>query len=272
MAINPKCADSAMNINLSTNSRLRKPVVKLSFRFSISPVFTLALPGELSFFLQISGRIPYSNCFDITDEHEADTTEESSSGSLDLAEMRALESLYQKIDTDYGNLISVYDLEKKRAKKAHRLKQFSPLSYWEAGDEYELSSDQLELRCGPSSFITDFRTYTIKDDHGRYVKYAVINSPKKSVSSCVSLCLNSMLNQGEPKFGQITRIFQHTFNKKRYTLAVIQWFCEVGFDRESGLYFSSKLTISPDQIIPIKDLSKPLVHALDGNKIWFLNA
>lgn len=98
----------------------------------------------------------------------------------------------------------VYELEKKSARKAHRIKAFPPLSGWESGD-YVLSQDQLELRCGPSNSVTDLRTYTHKDDHGRYIKYAVINSAKKTASSCVSLRLDSVLSQGEMKFGQITR-------------------------------------------------------------------
>lgn len=228
---------------------------------------------EFSFFLQISGRIPNSRCFDVLDgnDSEADTSEVSSSGKLESDEMNALESLYQKIDPDYGTLVSMYELEKKRAKKAHRVKKFPPLSRWESGCDYVLSQDQLELRHGPSNSVTDLRTYTLKDDHGRCIKYAIINSTKKSVSSCVSLCLDSVLSQGEMKFGQIARIFQHVFNKKMYTLAKLQWFCDIELDRQSGLYFSSNTTVSPYQIVPLKDLSKPLVHALDGQKFWFLN-
>ena len=225
---------------------------------------------EFSFFLQISDRIPNSKCFDVLDGNETDISRESSPGKLESDEMKALESLYQKIDPDYGTLVSVYELEKKSARKAHRIKAFPPLSGWESGD-YVLSQDQLELRCGPSNSVTDLRTYTHKDDHGRYIKYAVINSAKKTASSCVSLRLDSVLSQGEMKFGQITRIFQHVFNKKMYTLVKLQWFCDVELDRQAGLYFSSKTTVSTYQVVPIKDLSKPLVHAIDGHKIWFLN-
>ena len=40
---NPKCADSIINIGLSTNCILQKTVVKLSFGLSISSIFTLAI-------------------------------------------------------------------------------------------------------------------------------------------------------------------------------------------------------------------------------------
>ena len=50
------------------------------------------------FELSSCGRIPNSKCFDIPDENEVDASEESSSGSLDSDEMKALDSLYQKID------------------------------------------------------------------------------------------------------------------------------------------------------------------------------
>ena len=72
--------------------------------------------------------------------------------------MKALKSLYQKIDPDYGTLVSTYELEKKRARKAHRAKAFPPLSGWESSD-YMLSQDQLELCCGPSNSVTDLRIY-----------------------------------------------------------------------------------------------------------------
>ena len=73
---------------------------------------------------------------------------ESSPGKLESDQMKTLESLYQKIDPDYGTLVSVYELEKKHARKAHRVKAFPPLSGWESGD-YVLSQDQLSYVVPP---------------------------------------------------------------------------------------------------------------------------
>ena len=226
---------------------------------------------ELSFFLQLSGNIPSGACFGI-DETSKDDDCDHSSAVLDVDEMKALEGLYQEIDPEYAALLLLYREDKQRAKRAHRLKRFPPMSLWDGGAQHDLSPSQIALCSGPLNAVTDCPSQTVKDQHGRDKKYSAVSSDASGKPySCVALSAHSKLYKSQVRFGKITRIIKHTFNNKRYTLALLKWFCNVDHDGQCGLYYSSLRTDSSYQAVPIEDLSKPLIYALDDHKIWFLD-
>ena len=73
-------------------------------------------------------------------------------------------------------------------------------------------------------------------------------------------------------FGKITKICRQSLIRKVKVIAFIYWFGDTQYDQASGLYLvNTDTTMSFHQAVPITELSKPLVHAIDTilpNKLW----
>ena len=116
--------------------------------------------------------------------------------------------------------------------------------------------------------------YTITDKHNRRVKYGTKAGERTNsihVSSYVQLRSTDCENK---VFGQIINIFRHKFNGKIHTFADMHWYESSTHDRESGLVYchlsSSNKTVQ--RIIPLDNLARLLIHAVDEDKIWILNS
>lgn len=73
---------------------------------------------ELTFFLQISKKLPQEACkyIDIISNDESEVHTLDSSVSLDLDEVKSLNSMYRTIHPDYASLNYAYENEKKARK------------------------------------------------------------------------------------------------------------------------------------------------------------
>lgn len=173
---------------------------------------------EFTFFLQISKKLPEEACKQIAfisnDENEVHTLDNC--GILDADEVKALDSLYKITDPEYVSLNYVYENEKKKARKDHRLRKFPPLSQWlpESDLEMHLTSFHLDLRSGPSNQAAILRVYWHRNQAGRLVKYTTMK--QSMYSSCVALKSGNQFNENRITFGKITKICRHSFNQKMW--------------------------------------------------------
>lgn len=146
---------------------------------------------EFSSFLQMCGLLPDGATMDIAEVNMEDDTiitaskESDTSGSdnsqgsvsrLDPTQWQEVDLFYRRVEPQYQNLCSRYEQEKKNAKKHHNLKQFPPLSLWTSQEDPPLTVTQLDLRKGPTDVISFHKMYTLKDKHGRSVKYGSVQS------------------------------------------------------------------------------------------------
>lgn len=191
---------------------------------------------ELTFFLQLSKQLPYSeqNETDLT-TMLLDCTEQDESNpktsNLDRDDLRNLETYYRKISKVSGEICL-------------------------------------------SSSIEVLPKYTLKTKDGFSTRYSAANTAGWHFdSSLVSLKLSSSLSNGEVLFGQIQSIFKHSINPLDDTvLAHVSWYNSFR-DNESGLYYiDTQLPADFYPIISILDLSHPFIFSEEGNNvIWILN-
>ena len=228
-------------------------------------------------FIQISKKLPCEQiAFISNDENEAHTSDNC--GMRDADEVKALDFLYKITDPEYVSLNCVYENEKKKARKDHRLRKFPPLSQWlpESDLGMHLTSFHLNLRSGPSNQAAILRVYWHKDQAGRLVKYTTMkHKPSMYSSSCVALKSGNQFSENRIIFGKITKICRHSFSQKNNVITFVHWFGDTQYDQTSGLYSVNTDTTMPfHRAVPITELSKPLIHAVDAilpNKLWILN-
>jgi len=105
--------------------------------------------------------------------------------------------------------------------------------------------------------ISFHKTYTLKDKHGRSVKYGSVQSKwinSASVSSYIHIHSTSCTAKQDVSFGQIEFIFSHEFIGNKHTLAYVHWYDGFTIDRESGLEYLDLTSSSPslDRVVSLK--------------------
>ena len=250
---------------------------------------------KLTFFLEMSGRLPGGSIVDVHGDDESmqhpsgDTDSEKLDGDamanhgysshLEPDAVKELDSFYAKLYPEYGHLLSRYIKDKHSAERRDNTQYFPPLSRWIPSDESPLSIIEMSLRKGASDNITQYRMYTTMDKYRRTVRYGSVfaeQSSKVRVSSYIHI--NS---PGHPMdhdiFGRIKFIFLSKFNGNKHVLAYMHWYNRSTTDQETSLkYFHlSSHNRSIPSIVPLTALSKPLIHAIDDNnpdKLWIINS
>lgn len=135
--------------------------------------------------------------------------------------------------------------------------------------------------CSSCSLKKVYQTVSVKHPiHQRIVKYSCAEgerSSAKTVSSyvyfkCEKGSENVKLACGKYiSFGHIKYFITHNSVDKFDRLASITVFEDVNYDNESGLWFVMSRSAARVKIIHLSLLSAPLVHAKDGETIWFCN-
>ena len=263
----------------------------LNRRFPESNVMETYRIFEFTFFLQISGQLPSGSTTDIstqtTFENENEGVQASevlcmediprehgSSAVLESSSVKDLISFYCSMYPEYAQLLSRYKKEKSRTKRKGRVEHYPPLSQWSPEDGRMLTESELNLREEPSCDIIQYKVYTTRDKHNRRIKYETVAGERANsvhVSSYVQLCCTDCDGK---VFGRIKSIFRHKFNGTVHTLADMQWYESSTHDRESGLMYCSLSSSNKSipRIVSLEKLSRPLIHAVDEDKIWILNS
>lgn len=159
---------------------------------------------ELTFFLEMSGRLPGGSIVDVHGDDESmqhpsgDTDSEKLDGDamanhgysshLEPDTVKELDSFYAKLYPEYGHLLSRYIKDKHSAERRDNTQHFPPLSRWIPSDESPLSIIEMSLCEGVSDNIAQYRMYTTMDKYRRTVRYGSVfaeQSSKVRVSSYV---------------------------------------------------------------------------------------
>lgn len=113
---------------------------------------------ELSFFMQLCGKLPQDTAIDLTDlykpSEEPSTDSYSKPAFLTEEQLFHLDIFYKTVDLDYKTLVTCYESEKKKAGHSPHFENFPPLSHWQPENgPCSLTPCQLELRQGPTDSI-----------------------------------------------------------------------------------------------------------------------
>ena len=141
--------------------------------------------------------------------------------------------------------------------------------YYRQSAHTSASNFDLENKIVQCTFVTK------RDNHGRRIRYCS-DDPKFKHSSCMvyTHARPDTLSE-QVVFGKITKTFQHTFNGQVNDFLFVCWYGEFERDKESNLIVVNTLIehsfLNP--IIPLSDVSKPLVYASDTEtcKVYVLN-
>ena len=110
---------------------------------------------ELTFFLEMSGRLPSGSIVDVhgDDESMQHPSDDTDSEKLDSDAManhgysshlkqdavKELDSFYAKLYPEYGHLLSRYVKDKRCVERRYSIQHFPPLSVWIPRDDPSLS-------------------------------------------------------------------------------------------------------------------------------------
>ncbi len=75
-----------------------------------------------------------------------------------------------------------------------------------------------------------------------------------------------------PSFGRVQHFFQHTFaGQQHHHFAVVNLYGRPQQDARTSLWYVQSTAVAGRSVVEINNISKPLVTAPDGDKLWFLN-
>ena len=212
-----------------------------------------------------SGRLPKET----SDNEDQVLCGMSSEGVLLPDKVSQLQGEYREAVPDYAKLLEEYEKAAERASNS-RVKSLFPSKHtWNPpGRDFER-----QLLNGPLGNVKYYKKITVRDKvTNRKIEYSCTNLPISSSSvpkQSSSFVSRSRLHTDEkPVFGVIVALFSHSFAQCNYFWAVIQHFTTVMYDRELKMWYAS-ISLTQSSLIMV---SYPLVVAIDGSQLFFLNA
>ena len=212
----------------------------LNRRYPESTVIETYRLHELSFYLKLTGQLPSNSVADLADSVD-DSEQVEDQPSISLGPGRP------------------YVLDPDLVEELHQV-------YESAFPDLENSQQIAKEPCN----VTQYKVYTIKGEYHREIKFGSMISEHEnsiSISSYVHLKTSQLT------FGRIKFIFEHRFSEQIEPFACVHWFADAVIDQASKLFVINKHTHnrSISCVVLLNKISKPLVHATDGENIWILN-
>lgn len=222
---------------------------------------------------QLPFELPSGEKNPLDDPYPSRNSSQDSSFKLSSGDLREMESIYQNTISEYQSLLSLYNMEKERARKQGKLRMFpKTLSQWRPeGSLYPESQINAVYKELPAEAIL-YQQYSLESkQHSRSYLYISMEHQNKrpSVVHYSSPCLASSQEIKELHFGIVERLFQHSFADRSFMWAAVSLYKEPKFDSGCGLWCAEN--IMGRRILKLLDgLSHPLTIAIDS-KVWFLD-
>lgn len=198
----------------------------------------------------------------------------SSQGTIRLSseELSHMEETYRREVQDYQSLLAVYKMEKELARKKGKMKRFPNFTDWRPEGSHSLSVVHLSILKGPQPTAVVHHQYLLEaKQHSRDYLYVSSEHPSKR-ATIFFYRAPSEASSTYQSFGIIKKIFKHSFAKKEFMWATVNFYREPKFDASCGLWCSENAT-GPDVPVLLSHLSHPLTTAIDEDlNIWFLDS
>ena len=107
---------------------------------------------------------------------------------------------------------------------------------------------------------------------GRWITYAAANFEKhKSRVSSSYISINHV-DTLHPQFGQILRLYSHSFVKESTIICEVNIFDSSSYDAEVAMWYTSD-TVKMKSFFVLEEVSSPLIVSIEkeASRIWFLN-
>lgn len=134
-------------------------------------------------------------------------------------------------------------------------------------DKLKLFYQQRNASAAVDNVVINQKYVTVKDKHGREVRYSPCSHAARLSSCIVYFELN-----GTYIFGEVNSCFKHDYLGRRTVFARVSCFRTWYKEYSPSLLYVLKTEVSHDDVVDVQTLSKPLVHSYEGDKLWILNA
>ena len=189
---------------------------------------------------------------------------------LTSKELKQLDGYYLEEIPEYTVLMTEYNKERKKSISSRRKSLFPSKEKW-TPPARELTSYEQELLLGPSPTVTLLRRVQICDIRSRrWVTYSAAES-EQSMRVSSSYVSTKHFTDGSPQFGRITRIFSHSFAKQHTIFVHLSLYSTPTLNTDVNMWSAPALASGSTTLLPVSDVSYPLVVAREDDTIWFLN-
>ena len=247
------------------NSWLHRRV--LNHQYPESRIVETYCLSEWAHFMQLTGQLPHKSITDILGEPDDDITE-TIPGCKDITlsseQLTQLCSHYRQVFEEYDDLWKWYENDTSHTQSQRRI----PMSEWVMCNNSLLTDLQQMCQQLSSKCIATQIKHKGYDCHHRSIMFSSADADREISHTRNSFV--SLRNAGVIKVGRIMSIFRHKFVSTVF--ASVYWFDGPFIDKDSKLNFVFA-TVESETVIPINDLSRPHVVAIDEEpqKVWILN-
>ena len=208
-------------------------------------------------------------------EHRKDnkSSENSDGRSLDLStgELQQMEIIYKMEIPEFQSLAQLYNMERETARRQRRLKTF-PKCLSQRQQEGGPLDPHLQplldsIRSGPRTTAITFTQYMTETKRHSHESFYVSRQHSVKWPSVVFFRHPSTR---ELKFGEVDKIYEHSYVLKEYTWVAVNLYNGKQFHSQSGLW-SSENSLGQTLLVLLHHVSHPLTIAIEGSTIWFLD-
>lgn len=225
----------------------------------------------------MSGKISNTVPFKLPTEVHSQTEQpdERQTEEIPSEHLRRMEQIYVHVVPRFQSLLSLYEIEKEKARKHGTLKRFpKKFANWRPEGSVLGDEETESILGGLQPTALKYSEYILESkQHSHNYYYISKEHPTKRPST---VCfLDSSPEAGShsknPRFGVIHCLYQHFFAHKMYMWAAVSLYKDPWYNSKSGLWCSKDL-FGQTVIVLLSSLSHPLTVARDRNlHIWFLD-
>ena len=219
---------------------------------------------------KISNRLP----FELPADGDATLPPDRQQRNISSEHLQSMEQVYVQEVPKFKSLMTLYEMEKEKARKQGRLKRFpKTLTDWRPEGSLQSDEETESILRGLQPKALRYKEYFLDTkQHSHSYCYISKENPSRrpstvyyhdSSSEAGTLCENL-------RFGVIQCLYQHTFAQKMFMWAVVSLYEDPCYNFKSGLW-CSKDSFSQTVPVLLNSLSHPLTVASDGNLMWFLD-
>ena len=231
----------------------------------------------------MSGKISAKPPFELPTEDGSQTEEcsvvqlhvhEGQQEDISSENLKSMEQVYLREVPKFQSLLTIYEMEKKKARKQEKLRRFPKTFACWRPEGSQSDEETASILGGLQPTTKKYKEYFLEaKQHSHSYHYISKEHPTQRPSTVYYLDSSSKAGttSKNPRFGVIHCIYQHSFAQRTFLWAAVSLYEDCWYDSTSGLWCSKD---SVGQTVPvlIRYLSHPLTVAADGNlKIWFLD-
>ena len=225
--------------------------------------------------MKMSGKIGNRLPFELPADGDATMPPERQQGNISTEHLRSMEQVYVQEVPNFKSLMTLYEVEKSKARKQGRLKRFpKTLADWRPEGSLQSDEETESILRGLQPTAVGYKEYFLDTQQHSHT-YCYISKENSAKQPSTVYYRDSSSEAGGTlcenlRFGVVHCLYQHTFAQKMFMWAAVSLYEDPCYNLKSGLW-CSKDSFSQSVPVLLNSLSHPLTVASDGNSMWFLD-